>query len=71
MKYTISNFVDFRKHKTLKELKELLKECESIPRKIQLEKYGKFTGRITSEQSILVNACKKKEKIEYLESLSK
>lgn len=70
MKYTVSDFVDFRKHKTLKELKELLKECGSIPRKIQLETYGKFTGRITNEQSTLVNECKKKLK-KKIESLSK
>lgn len=69
MKY-ISDFVDFRKHKTLKELKELLKECESIPRKIQLEKHGKFTGRINSEQSMLVDKCKKKIK-EKIDSLTK
>lgn len=60
MKYKVSDFVDFRKHRTLKELKELLKECGSIPRKIQLEKYGRFTGKINNEQFILVNMCKRK-----------
>ena len=70
MKYKVSDFVDFRKHRTLKELKELLKECGSFPRKIQLEKYGKFTGRITDEQSILVNACKRKIK-KKIDELSK
>jgi hypothetical protein len=62
MKYNVSDFVDFRKHKTVKELKQLLKECDNIPRKMQLEKNRRFTGRITNEQSMLVKACKKKIK---------